>query len=86
MIAVGRVICGATNPVEAAPGSIRGDLGVSIYRNLVHTSDSAEAAKREIELWFNESEHVHWRPIFKSTMFDGDPMKGASYPSIPHAF
>ena len=56
------------------------------HSNLVHTSDSAEAAKREIDIWFTEAEHTHWRPIFKSTLFDGDPVKGASYPPIPHAF
>ena len=51
-VAVVRTIIGATDPVEAAPGSIRGDFGLSITENLVHGSDSAESAKRELELFF----------------------------------
>jgi nucleoside-diphosphate kinase len=43
---------GATNPVDAAPGTIRGDLALAMPDNLVHGSDSAESATREIELWF----------------------------------
>jgi nucleoside-diphosphate kinase len=51
-----RSTIGATNPIKAAPGSIRGDLGQTIGRNLVHGSDSAESAKREIAIWFEPSE------------------------------
>jgi nucleoside-diphosphate kinase len=47
-----RTLMGATNPVEAAPGTIRGDLAVRVTENLVHGSDSAESAKREIEVFF----------------------------------
>jgi nucleoside-diphosphate kinase len=47
---------GATNPIKAAPGSIRGDYGQTIGRNLVHGSDSAESAKREIAIWFEPGE------------------------------
>ena len=47
-----RSLMGATNPAEAAPGTIRGDLAVRLTENLVHGSDSAESAKREIELFF----------------------------------
>ncbi|MHB1582936.1 MAG: nucleoside-diphosphate kinase [Acidimicrobiales bacterium] len=47
-----RALMGATNPVEAAPGTIRGDLAVELTENLVHGSDSADAAAREIELFF----------------------------------
>jgi nucleoside-diphosphate kinase len=43
---------GATNPAEAAPGTIRGDLAVRVTENLVHGSDSAESAKREMEVFF----------------------------------
>lgn len=50
--AVVRNLVGATNPVEAAPGTIRGDLALEVGENLVHGSDSAESAKREIELFF----------------------------------
>ncbi len=47
-----RQVIGATNPVEAAPGSIRGDLGLEVQTNLVHGSDSAESAAREARLFF----------------------------------
>jgi nucleoside-diphosphate kinase len=49
-----RQVIGATNPLEAAPGSIRGDLATEVTFNLVHGSDSDESAKREIALWFPE--------------------------------
>ena len=45
---------GATNPLEAAPRSIRGDLAIEVTFNLVHGSDSDESAQHEIELWFPE--------------------------------
>jgi nucleoside-diphosphate kinase len=47
-----RTLMGATNPADAAPGTIRGDLAVHLTENLVHGSDSAESAKREIEVFF----------------------------------
>jgi nucleoside-diphosphate kinase len=47
-----RTTMGATNPAEAAPGTIRGDLSLSMPDNLVHGSDSPESAEREIGLWF----------------------------------
>ena len=49
-----RSLIGATNPVEAAPGSIRGEFGLEVQTNLVHGSDSAESAAREIGLFFPE--------------------------------
>jgi len=49
-----RQLIGATNPVEAATGSIRGDFGVEVTFNLVHGSDSDESAAREIAIWFPE--------------------------------
>jgi nucleoside-diphosphate kinase len=47
-----RTLVGATNPREAAPGTIRGDLGIELTENLVHGSDSAESAEREIDIFF----------------------------------
>ncbi len=47
-----RAMMGATNPVEAAPGTVRGDLALSIDDNLVHSSSDLEAAQRELGLWF----------------------------------
>jgi nucleoside-diphosphate kinase len=49
---------GATNPLNAAPGTIRGDLALDIGRNLIHASDAPETADRELALWFNEGELV----------------------------
>ena len=51
-VRVTRTTIGATNPVDAAPGTIRGDLALAMPNNLVHGSDSPESAKREIGLWF----------------------------------
>ena len=55
-IATMRKTIGATNPAEAAPGTIRGDLAMSMPDNLVHGSDSPESAAREIALWFSADE------------------------------
>ena len=57
-IARNREAMGATNPVDAAPGSIRKDFGVNLQRNSVHGSDSPATAKREIALCFKKSEIV----------------------------
>lgn len=51
-VSVVRTLMGSTNPVEAAPGTIRGDFGLVITQNLVHGSDSLESAKRELDLFF----------------------------------
>jgi nucleoside-diphosphate kinase len=57
-ISVVRATMGATNPAEAAPGTIRGDLALAMPDNLVHGSDSPESAAREIALWFSDDELV----------------------------
>jgi nucleoside-diphosphate kinase len=57
-IATLRKTIGATNPADAEPGSIRGDLAVAMPDNLVHGSDSPESAAREIALWFSDDELV----------------------------
>jgi nucleoside-diphosphate kinase len=51
-----RATIGATNPIKATPGTIRGDYGQTIGRNLVHGSDSPESAAREIAIWFTDAE------------------------------
>ncbi len=61
-----RASIGATNPIKASPGTIRGDYGQTIGRNLVHGSDSPESAEREIAIWFAPSE-LHAR---KSELHD----------------
>jgi nucleoside-diphosphate kinase len=57
-IATLRKTIGATNPADAEPGSIRGDLATAMPDNLVHGSDSPESAEREIVLWFSDDEFV----------------------------
>jgi nucleoside-diphosphate kinase len=49
-----RQMIGSTNPVEAAPGSIRADFALEVTFNMVHGSDSDESAEREISIWFPE--------------------------------
>ena len=58
VIATMRKTIGATNPADAEPGSIRGDLANSMPDNLVHGSDSTESAEREVALWFSDDELV----------------------------
>ena len=55
-VSVVRATIGATNPANAAPGTIRGDLALAMPDNLVHGSDSPESAQREIALWFSDDE------------------------------
>ena len=55
-VATCRATIGATNPAQAAPGSIRGDFALAMPNNLVHGSDSPESAAREIGLWFPDDE------------------------------
>ena len=55
-VAVVRSTMGSTNPADSAPGTIRGDLALSMPDNLVHGSDSPESAAREIALWFGDHE------------------------------
>ena len=56
-----RATIGATNPVAATPGSIRGDLSMHVGRNLVHGSDSVKSAKREVKLFFKTSELLTYK-------------------------
>jgi nucleoside-diphosphate kinase len=53
-IAVTRTTVGATRPADATPGTIRGDLALTVGRNLIHASDGTESAKREVELFFGD--------------------------------
>lgn len=54
VVSAGRKMLGATNPLESAPGTIRGDFAIDVGRNICHGSDSVESAEREISLWFKE--------------------------------
>jgi len=55
-----RTLVGATNPREAAPGSIRGDLAIGVGRNLIHASDSKESGKREVTSFFKPDELIEY--------------------------
>lgn len=70
VIASARKIIGATKPLEAEPGTIRGDLGVTVGRNIIHGSDAPETAQTEIALWFTEAELVSWEPAAKSWLYE----------------
>jgi nucleoside-diphosphate kinase len=60
VVASARKLIGATNPLAAEPGTIRGDLAVSVGRNVVHGSDSPENGERELALWFKDGEIMDW--------------------------
>ncbi|KAG9446406.1 hypothetical protein H6P81_012534 [Aristolochia fimbriata] len=62
VVASARKLIGSTNPLQAEPGTIRGDLAVQTGRNVVHGSDSPENGQREIALWFKEGEVCQWTP------------------------
>lgn len=66
VVKTGRVILGATKPLDSAPGTIRGDFAIDVGRNVCHGSDSVDSAKKEIALWFNKEEIQSW----KSAQFD----------------
>ncbi|EMS68802.1 Nucleoside diphosphate kinase 2, chloroplastic [Triticum urartu] len=63
VVASARKLIGATNPLQAEPGTIRGDLAVQTGRNVVHGSDSPDNGKREIGLWFKEGELAQWESV-----------------------
>ena len=65
-----RATIGKTNPREAAPGTIRGDLGLEIGRNLIHGSDSLASAAREIDLFFQPSELLSYERAIDPWLFE----------------
>ena len=70
VIASARKIIGATKPLEAEPGTIRGDFGVTVGRNLIHGSDGPDTAKTEVALWFTDEELVSWQPSLTSWLYE----------------
>ncbi|MEM9816552.1 MAG: nucleoside-diphosphate kinase [Cyanobacteria bacterium P01_D01_bin.6] len=70
VVASARTLIGATNPISSAPGTIRGDFGITIGRNLIHGSDAVETAQREIALWFDEAELASWTPAAKGWLYE----------------
>ncbi|KAI7818486.1 nucleoside diphosphate kinase, partial [Kickxella alabastrina] len=62
-VKIGRVMLGATNPQDSAPGTIRADFALDIGKNVCHGSDSVEAAEREIGLWFPQGLKSYTRAV-----------------------
>lgn len=65
-----RQTMGATNPLNAAPGTVRHDLGLMTSRNLTHASDSVENAQIEISMWFEPQEVISWERVTDGWIFD----------------
>lgn len=70
VVSAARKIIGATNPLTAEPGTIRGDFGVSVGRNLIHGSDAIETATKEISLWFTPEELVSWDSAMAGWLYE----------------
>jgi nucleoside-diphosphate kinase len=70
VIASARKIIGATNPLTAEPGTLRGDFGVDVGRNIIHGSDAPETAEQEISLWFKSEELVSWDPTLTAWIYE----------------
>ncbi|MEM9908137.1 MAG: nucleoside-diphosphate kinase [Cyanobacteria bacterium P01_D01_bin.44] len=70
VVASARKIIGATNPLTAEPGTIRGDYGITIGRNIIHGSDAIETARTEISLWFSEDELTNWDSSAKGWIYE----------------
>ncbi|MCL0107630.1 nucleoside-diphosphate kinase [Peptococcaceae bacterium] len=70
IVATARVMIGATDPLKAAPGSIRGTYGVDLGRNVIHASDSKESAKREIELFFKPEEILTYSLTLENWLYE----------------
>ena len=69
-VEIARQSMGATNPAQAAPGTIRADLGIDTGRNLVHGSDSLESAEKEIRLFFQEGEMFSYERSIDPWVFE----------------
>ncbi|WP_349924768.1 nucleoside-diphosphate kinase [Bacillus altitudinis] len=69
VVDVTRQIIGKTNPKEALPGTIRGDYGLTVGKNIIHGSDSPESAEREINLFFKQEELTNWDQTISSWIY-----------------
>eukprot|EP00275_Glaucocystis_incrassata_P000649 EC120114.1.p1 GENE.EC120114.1~~EC120114.1.p1 ORF type:complete len:153 (+),score=28.35 EC120114.1:104-562(+) len=70
VVATGRKLIGATNPLASAPGTIRGDFALDVGRNVIHGSDSVDNAVKEIKLWFMEDDLVDWTPVASTWVYE----------------
>ena len=69
-VAAVRQTMGATNPTDAAPGSVRHDFGLDIGRNITHASDSPENGEKETALWFKPEELVDWDRTIETWIYE----------------
>ena len=69
-VAAVRQTMGATNPLDASPGSLRHDFGLFIGRNITHASDSPENGEEETALWFKPDELVEWQSIAETWLYE----------------
>lgn len=65
-----RKLIGATNPLEAEPGTIRGDFAIQVGRNVVHGSDSPENGERETAIWFGDGGIVSWETTLQPWLIE----------------
>merc|ERR1711990_641062 len=72
VVKTGRVMLGATNPADSAPGTIRGDHSIQVGRNICHGSDSVESANHEIALWFKPEELCSWTQAMSAWIHEGN--------------
>ncbi|KAA8494127.1 Nucleoside diphosphate kinase [Porphyridium purpureum] len=70
VVKTGRTMIGATKPTESAPGTIRGDYGIDVGRNVIHGSDAVDTAEREIGIWFKPEELVEWEPTMSTWIYE----------------
>ncbi|MCH1624751.1 nucleoside-diphosphate kinase [Fredinandcohnia quinoae] len=69
VITTARQMMGATNPKDAAPGTLRGDFGLTVGKNIIHGSDSLESAEREISLFFKEEEIIGYTKLINNWIY-----------------
>ncbi|KAK7097121.1 hypothetical protein V1264_004143 [Littorina saxatilis] len=70
VVKMGRVLLGATNPLESNPGTIRGDFCIDVGRNVCHGSDAVESAQKEINLWFKPEELLTYEANAKPWIYE----------------
>lgn len=70
VVAAARKMIGKTNPLDSEPGTIRGDFGIDIGRNIIHGSDGVETATREIDLWFKPEELTAWSAATSAWLYE----------------
>ncbi|MBS3816833.1 MAG: nucleoside-diphosphate kinase [Candidatus Thermoplasmatota archaeon] len=69
-ISLVRDMVGETDPKDAKPGTIRGDFGIDVGRNIVHAADSSESAERELDIFFNGSDYQEYKRVEESWVYE----------------